>query len=131
MVTARHRGNDIEFANNTWIYSDTKEPVPNNYKDRPCGYCGKAFTKEGHDCCLGTLQGLMNACCGHGKTEEAYVQFWDESCIRGEDAKIIIEVLKRNRDKCTKHIKKTKARPLSKPKLAPKTDFPWTVSRTL
>jgi hypothetical protein len=96
MVTAKNRGNDIEFDGNVWVYSDTKETVPDNHKDRHCGHCGKNYTKEGHDNCLGTLQGLMNACCGHGDIEEAYVQFWDGSCIRGEDAKIIQDILKKH-----------------------------------
>ena len=37
----------------------------------------------------------MNACCGHGDIEEAYIQFWDGSCIRGEDAKTIQNILKK------------------------------------
>jgi hypothetical protein len=36
----------------------------------------------------------MNACCGHGDIDDAYVQFWDLSIIRGEDAKIIQSILK-------------------------------------
>ncbi len=47
-----------------------------------CGYCGLAKTPEGHDGCLGTLPGdVMNACCGHGRPNEAYIQFWDGSRI--------------------------------------------------
>jgi hypothetical protein len=96
MIKSKDRGNDIEFINNAWVYSDTKETVAVNYKNRPCGNCGKNYTEEGHDGCLGTLQGLMNACCGHGNIDETYVQFWDGSCIRGEDAKIIQDILKKN-----------------------------------
>ena len=53
-----------------------------------CIKCGKLPTKEGHDGCIGTLdEGIvMNACCGHGDEEYAYVQFWDSSCIRGVEA---------------------------------------------
>ena len=43
--------------------------------DKSCGYCGKDNTPEGHDGCLGTLPGLMNACCGHGIESGTYVQF--------------------------------------------------------
>lgn len=95
MVKSKNRGNDIEFINDMWIYSDTKESVANNYMHKTCGYCGRTYTEEGHDGCLGTLQGLMNACCGHGNIEEAYVQFWDGSCVRGQDAKIIQDILKK------------------------------------
>jgi hypothetical protein len=37
----------------------------------------------------------MNACCGHGDIEDAYVQFLDGFSISGEDAIIILEVLKK------------------------------------
>lgn len=32
-------------------------------------------TIQGHDGCIGTLEGVMNACCGHGQDSCAYVQF--------------------------------------------------------
>jgi len=95
MVKSKCRGNDTEFINNKWVYSDTKEPVSENYKHRPCGHCGKICTEEGHDGCLGTLIGAMNACCGHGNIDEAYIQFWDGSRIGGEDAKVIQDILKK------------------------------------
>lgn len=95
MVKSKVRGYDVEFINNTWIYSDTKEPISENYKNKPCGNCGKNYTVEGHDGCLGTLQGLMNACCGHGDINAAYIQFLDGSCIRGKDAKTIQDILKK------------------------------------
>jgi len=95
MTMRKHRGNDIECNNNdVWIYSDTKQPVPINYKTRPCGNCGKNYTEEGHDGCLGTLPGLMNACCGHGDGEAAYVQFLDGEVIRGIGALTIQDILK-------------------------------------
>lgn len=52
-----------------------------------CDKCGKPPSKEGHDGCLGTLLGnIMNACCGHGKDSQAYIQYWDRSGIEGEEA---------------------------------------------
>lgn len=45
--------------------------------------------------CLGSLAGVMNACCGHGDITEAYVQFLDGFCIRGRDAKIVLGILKK------------------------------------
>lgn len=96
MITSKSRGNKTEFINNEWVYSDTKQPVALNHKERPCGNCGKDRSVEGHDACLGTLIGLMNACCGHGNIEEAYVQFWDGECIHGKDAKIIQDILKKH-----------------------------------
>ena len=44
----------------------------------------------------------MNACCGHGVQKEAYIQYFDESCIRGNEAIKAIKNIKRIKMKCTK-----------------------------
>jgi hypothetical protein len=88
------RGHKIEYKNNEWIYSDNKQPTSKTYKNRACGKCDKPETKDGHDACLGTLKGVMNACCGHG-TDEAYIQFLDGHCIRGKDAEGVINMIKK------------------------------------
>ena len=90
MSHSRYRGHKIEFVNDIWIYSNNKEPVSKD-KNRPCGHCGKAQTTEGHDGCIGTLDGVMNACCGHGEIKEAYIQYPDGSDIRAEEAMNIIK----------------------------------------
>jgi len=42
-----------------------------------CAICKLTPTPEGHDGCLGTLPGpIMNACCGHGRDSQAYIQYW-------------------------------------------------------
>jgi len=52
-----------------------------------CNKCNKPPTKEGHDGCLGVLQGnVRNACCGHGKNSQAYIQYFDGTRIAGEEA---------------------------------------------
>lgn len=91
------RGHEIEDVDGQFIYCDTKEPTASTYQNRPCGHCGMHNTKEGHDGCLGTLPSVMNACCGHGKSNEVYLQFLDGFCIRGEDATTIIGILKEHR----------------------------------
>lgn len=80
------RGHRIHFESGRWVYSDTSEPTEKMHKKRPCGQCGEYATEDGHDACIGTLQGVMNACCGHGLIEEAYVQFWNRTTIHGYDA---------------------------------------------
>ncbi len=40
-----------------------------------CDHCGLPDTPEGHDACLGTIPGAMNACCGHGDVKCAYIQY--------------------------------------------------------
>jgi hypothetical protein len=67
-----------------WRYSDTGEPTAETWRDRPCGVCGEPSTQEGHDPCLGTLPGVLNACCGHGAIREAYVQMANGELLTGE-----------------------------------------------
>lgn len=67
---------------------------------KDCIHCGKPPIKDGneeYDACLGKLAGgVMNACCGHGgHAEGAYVQFSDGNTIHGQDALIVIEILKK------------------------------------
>jgi len=82
-----YRGHKLVRIGTEWRYADTLDLVV--WGDgRPCGFCGKHSTPEDHDGCLGTLPGVMNACCGHGPDghEGAYVQFPDGVCIRDEAA---------------------------------------------
>lgn len=88
-----YRGHNIEKEDGIYVYSDTREPVRNNV-NRACGKCGLDNTTEGHDSCLGTLPGVMNACCGHGKDNEAYVQLLNRTVISGTDAIELIGILK-------------------------------------
>ena len=91
------RGHKIEHVNNKWVYSDNKQLTSETHKDRACGNCGNPETEEGHDACLGTLPGLMNACCGHGLKNEAYIQLMDSTSIHGIDALLMINILKKHR----------------------------------
>lgn len=70
-ATAYLRGHKIIY-NGSWQYEDgTPEDV-----NRPCARCGKPPTPDGHDACLGYIEGATAACCGHG-VEEGYI-------LRGE-----------------------------------------------
>jgi hypothetical protein len=82
------RGHEIERIGDEWVYSSDKTPTVGNERD--CGFCDKGNTPEGHDGCLGTLPGVKNACCGHGRSDEAYVQFEKGSDLRGVDAHVWI-----------------------------------------
>ncbi len=97
IVKSHERGHLITYSEDGehWIFEDTGEPVHETYIGRSCGNCGKHPTVEGHDACLGTLPGVMNACCGHGNVEEAYIQFLDGFSVSGEDAITIQEILKK------------------------------------
>lgn len=86
-MTARGhlRGHPIEWdeENQRWCYSDTGVATEDEWRDRPCGHCGRHDTPEGHDACLGTLPGVINACCGHGDHAEAYIMFDNGITVRG------------------------------------------------
>ncbi|WP_421811733.1 hypothetical protein [Flagellimonas sp.] len=57
-------------------------------KDK-CDHCGLARTPEGHDGCIGSLDNVANACCGHGETKSAYVQFFHPDYKDNPNAKRI------------------------------------------
>ena len=81
------RGHRVEIWDGVAYYCDTGEPTATTAR-RPCGRCGQDDTPEGHDGCLGELPRdiVMNACCGHGEDDLAYIQYWDRSDIRGPAA---------------------------------------------
>jgi len=78
-----------DARNNTRLHDWEKEP---------CKHCGRYKTYQGHDGCIGELDGLANGCCGHGNVENAYVQFLDGTRVGGQDAIIIQNILKRSRN---------------------------------
>jgi len=88
------RGHEIQLLNGEWVYADNKQPTVETWQSRACGHCGLHNTVEGHDGCLGTLPNIMNACCGHGDVRQAYVQFWDDEVLNGQEAIEKIEELK-------------------------------------
>jgi len=80
------RGYDIEKIGSIFFFKDTGQPTATTWQNRPCGHCKKHNTIDGHDACFGKLKHVMNACCGHGIESDAYLQYWDGSTIRGQEA---------------------------------------------
>jgi hypothetical protein len=74
-LDSTYGGHRMHYENDAWFFNDTGEPIIGS--NRPCVFCFKVRTKEGHDGCLGSLPNVSNACCGHGDIEEAYVLFDD------------------------------------------------------
>ena len=66
MITSHSRGWSIYFDGKDWRYSDNDQMHDDS---RPCKRCGSMPTKEGHDACLGCVDGVIAACCGHGVTD--------------------------------------------------------------
>lgn len=94
----KFRGHNIELIDGKYRFCDTKELTDETWKDRPCGFCGLKNTPEDHDGCLGTLPGVMNACCGHGNLDESYVQMENGSISRGSEAHRFMSDLITKRD---------------------------------
>ena len=68
MQSAHVRGWPIAWNGAEWVYFDTLKPIDDT---RPCKRCGRKPTPEGHDACLGHVDGVSSACCGH-RVEPAY-----------------------------------------------------------
>ena len=69
-MTARSwvNGNAVFYRDDDWEYRLTSEEVdPKN--PLPCPRCGLLPDEDGHDGCLGHVQGAWSACCGHGVTD--------------------------------------------------------------
>ncbi len=69
-----------------WYFLDTNKTVAATWETRACGHCNMKNTPEGHDGCIGYLPGVMNACCGHGESKAAFIQFTDGSIVQGLQA---------------------------------------------
>ncbi len=82
------------------VIKDYKKPEIQPHKPKACDHCGKHTVTKDHeeyDGCLGILPGVMNACCGHGNTGKAYIQFLDGYVVKGADAAAILEILRKHK----------------------------------
>ena len=67
-ATSHQRGHRITWTENGWVYGDDSPAS----EEKPCARCGRMPTPEGYDACLGHLEDVTAACCGHG-VEEPYI----------------------------------------------------------
>jgi hypothetical protein len=72
MVKSYFRGHEIIHDDHGWRYADNNMPVARD--SRPCKRCGLLPTQEGYDACIGRLEGVSAACCGHG-VSDPYIKF--------------------------------------------------------
>lgn len=93
------KGHEIKLVNNEWFFINSSKSVKDNWRKISCGVCGEKSTKEGHDNCIGTLPGVVNACCGHGQTDEAYVMFSNGFILRSNSALNVISNFKEKTNK--------------------------------
>jgi hypothetical protein len=78
---AKKRGHPIIYSGK-WKYAEG--PQRGKYgRERPCTHC-HAVSRD-YDVCLGQLEGVATACCGHGQVDDAYIVFDTGEELRGED----------------------------------------------
>ena len=77
-----------------WRYANdlTRTPEENDGigVERPCTKCRHVSKSNGPDACLGWLDNVVAACCGHG-VEQANVVFEDGTRFNGKDAEVYFD----------------------------------------
>lgn len=63
MVTSNSRGHKTYYDGEHWRFSDNDQIDDGQ---RACKRCGHMPTDDGNDACLGHVDGVKSACCGHG-----------------------------------------------------------------
>lgn len=86
VATSRVRGHPVRWDSCLEVWRYSSDGAIAYAEDRVCSHCGDPATADGHDSCISSLAEAENACCGHGDTVNAYVQFRDGHLIRGSDA---------------------------------------------
>ena len=73
VVTAQMRGHPVYWDGAVWRYSDDGTLAPaSGGEERPCVKCGLVAEGDyGPDPCLGYIEGITGACCGHGRADDA------------------------------------------------------------
>ena len=78
-----HWANPVTDKKGNFLYSQDTYTEERITKDTPCPRCGRVRDSiDDPDPCLGSLPGVKEACCGHGK-EEGYIEFENGVTIRG------------------------------------------------
>ena len=69
----------VRFSDGRWRWAATGRfmIMGAHPSDPPCTVCHLPPTPEGFDPCLGRLEGVTSACCGHGGVVEGYRVFAD------------------------------------------------------
>lgn len=76
-VKSHKRGWEIVWIDDAWFYSDDLSSCE---EERPCVRCQHMPTREGYDACLGRLEDVEYACCGHG-VHPSYIRKTNEQNV--------------------------------------------------
>ena len=83
MVTGHMFGHKIyQDEKGCWRWADNGMNADKN--PRPCPKCNQLPNKNGHDPCLGTIEGVFAACCGHG-IQDGIILWYPGDSPRNED----------------------------------------------
>ena len=105
-MTARSRvnGNALVFGKDGWEYRLTGDPAMVE-APLPCPRCGTVPDADGHDGCLGHVQGAWSACCGHGVTDPYAYYHLGGNNPESSDALDLIGLLQKKRVRITRYQK--------------------------
>lgn len=91
MIKANFRGHIIICTDGKNWTMENGSPVDYSIE---CKHCKENVNEQGHDKCISNLNGVRNACCGHGNNSEAYVQLNDGTTYYGDRAVAEIKKIK-------------------------------------
>lgn len=77
-----------------WLYEDSGMPFDDANEPRACTRCGRMPLPTGEDACLGHIDGVVAACCGHG-VKESYILTQDgilaETSLNGVTERYVLK----------------------------------------
>ena len=85
-ATGYHRGHAMRIRGRCVAGTQRRACWCQTTRSQRAGTAESRLHRKRHDGCLGTLPGVVNACCGHGTDGEAYVSLDDGRRLAGLDA---------------------------------------------
>ena len=83
MVTGYIFGNKAFYDQDSQTFRWLDDGLEVEGNPRPCPQCGQLPNENGHDPCIGTIPGVVSACCGHGIHDGIILWHWADE-PRGE-----------------------------------------------
>jgi hypothetical protein len=84
-MICRATGGECRLADRAGVYGnpnyaqciDCSQVYEATWSPRVCAHCGLGYGDSLHDPCLGYLEGVGSACCGHGVEARRYTSYLD------------------------------------------------------
>jgi hypothetical protein len=71
MIKSYSRGYEIYYEGE-WLYVDNNKPIDSQRQCKKCGQKPLEYKDDYVDACLGILENVSSACCGHGVEEKIF-----------------------------------------------------------